>query len=837
MLWRAAVPNGSEELGGREAVAFLQRSGLDKSILKAIWSAANLRGGATLNVREFVIAMRLVALTQTDSLPQERVTRDLVIQTAQRYIPFPKIDGVFLQSASPPAAAPVASGGRYPAITPEDQHKYDTIFVASDTDHDGYMDGRSCVELFIKSGLEKPILSQIWKLSDIDGDTKLDKDEFSVAMHLVVGASKKGRPVPTGGLPAELVPVSKRSFFPHLFPPTQAPTHASIDDAFQIDISDAPLPNLEAEQRAAEQRAAEQRAAEQRAAEQRAAEQRAAEQRAAEQRAAEQRAAEQRAAEQRAAEQRAAEQRAAEQRAAEQRHALELQRATAAASAHAFSAAPSPAPHFSAQQQHSQSLDHSRSLTSLAQNDLKRAEAEKDSLFKSNEDLNAALAAEEAQRSAIIAKTAAVRTELDRARAAKEQSMSALAASKGRTGEAKGVLASLVAQLVQLTGRHDALTKDLSSVLEAVLGEQALAAQLQVKAATADGLAMAHAAVADVGEAEIRGLNSAISTLNERIAAAEATRSTLTSKLASAKDITSSAASNLKVSEAKLEQEQKRHERVVADRVSTYAAHQQATSRSIEAERSSILFGGSSNVETDGYLHTPSSSSVSAAQALSALPSSNQHAQQTPAIAAPLAAAVSLSSSSSSSFPVRAAASFAPAQLDDNDFGFSMAPSSSPPELPQKTALATTSASAFSLDSNVSTGSAAASGSSPEDDFSFGLSSPPAPATTLTTTKLEPTIHQEPHSVFVSSSSSSQSSLPVDDGFGSFSFDAGGAASVASASISNSSSVGFDDFAFGDDSSGISSTMTSSMSTLPTNKTSSTKIAAASSVQDDAWNF
>ena len=798
------MPTGSDELGGREAVAFLQRSGLDKPILKAIWAAANLRGRATLNVREFVIAMRLVALTQTDSLPQERVTRDLVIQTAQRYIPFPKIEGVHLPSPSPPQPQPqVAAGGRYPAITPEDQQKYDTIFVASDTDHDGYMDGRSCVELFIKSGLEKPILSQIWKLSDIDGDARLDKDEFSVAMHLVVGASKKGRPVPMGGLPIDLVPFSKRSYFPHLFPPTQAPSHASIDDAFQIDVSDAPLPNLEAEQRAAEQRAAEQRAAEQRA----------------------------------------AEQRAAEQRAAAERHAHEQQRASAAASAQAFSSIPSPAPHAFVQQQ-PQSLDLSRSLTNSAMSDLKRAEVERDALLKSNEDLNAALAAEEAQRSSIIAKTAAVRTEVERARAAKEQSLSSLAASKGRTGEAKGVLASLVAQLVQLTGRHDALTKDLSSVLEAVLGEQALASQLQVKTATAEGLASAHAAVADVGEAEIRGLNAAISTLNERIAAAESSRSTLSSKLASAKELTSVAANNLKSAEVKLEQEQKRHERVIADRAATYAAHQQATSRSIEAERASILFGGSSAASTESFApHTTSTSAspVSSAQLLSTLSSSNQQvsAMAVPHVAASASAvsssslsSSSLSSSSSSSLAIPAASLSAPAMLDDNDFGFSMAPVSAPPELPSHKPAAT--ATAFSLDNKSTMRGAAASGSIPDDDFSFGLSSSPAPAvashpSASTAKTIEQTSHTEQLSSFGSSSSSS---FPADDGFGSFSFDAGGAASVASSSMTNSAPAGFDDFAFGDESDSSGSSATSQSTT----KSASTK-TVTSTLQDDTWNF
>uniref|UniRef100_A0A673GV41 Epidermal growth factor receptor pathway substrate 15 like 1 n=1 Tax=Sinocyclocheilus rhinocerous TaxID=307959 RepID=A0A673GV41_9TELE len=60
----------------------------------------------------------------------------------------------------------------------------------------------------MNSNLLLDVLGKIWDLSDIDKDGHLDKDEFSVVMHLVYAAREK-EPVPST-LPTALIPPSKR---------------------------------------------------------------------------------------------------------------------------------------------------------------------------------------------------------------------------------------------------------------------------------------------------------------------------------------------------------------------------------------------------------------------------------------------------------------------------------------------------------------------------------------------------------------------------------------------------------------------------------------------------
>ena len=69
------------------------------------------------------------------------------------------------------------------------------------------LNGQVVRDHLIKSKLPVPVLSRIWKLSDIDADGFLDQDEFALACYLVK-LKLGGNDLPNE-LPKHLVPPSK----------------------------------------------------------------------------------------------------------------------------------------------------------------------------------------------------------------------------------------------------------------------------------------------------------------------------------------------------------------------------------------------------------------------------------------------------------------------------------------------------------------------------------------------------------------------------------------------------------------------------------------------------
>ena len=61
--------------------------------------------------------------------------------------------------------------------------------------------------MLLESGLTKPILKQVWTLSDVDQDGALTQDEFLIAMSLV-DFVQHGHALPDA-LPATLIPKGK----------------------------------------------------------------------------------------------------------------------------------------------------------------------------------------------------------------------------------------------------------------------------------------------------------------------------------------------------------------------------------------------------------------------------------------------------------------------------------------------------------------------------------------------------------------------------------------------------------------------------------------------------
>lgn len=80
------------------------------------------------------------------------------------------------------------------SITPEQQQYYDQLFLhlqfiaSGDANINGAVNGADVVlvDFFKKSGLDFLTLGKIWDLADINIDGKLNRYEFSVAVHLIV---------------------------------------------------------------------------------------------------------------------------------------------------------------------------------------------------------------------------------------------------------------------------------------------------------------------------------------------------------------------------------------------------------------------------------------------------------------------------------------------------------------------------------------------------------------------------------------------------------------------------------------------------------------------------
>lgn len=82
-------------------------------------------------------------------------------------------------------------------VTDEDKKKYNQLFAKHDEKDTGYVGGDKAETIFRKFRIKRrKDLYKIWKLSDVDRDGKLTREEFSVAMHLASGIGSKGLSLP-----------------------------------------------------------------------------------------------------------------------------------------------------------------------------------------------------------------------------------------------------------------------------------------------------------------------------------------------------------------------------------------------------------------------------------------------------------------------------------------------------------------------------------------------------------------------------------------------------------------------------------------------------------------
>ncbi|XP_043089391.1 epidermal growth factor receptor substrate 15-like 1 isoform X2 [Puntigrus tetrazona] len=196
-FYRQVDPGNTGKVGAAEAAQFLKKSGLSDSTLGQIWDLSDPERKGYLDKKGFFTALRLVASAQGGS--------DVSLNSLSQNVsaPIPK----FRDAGSPSPNVTTSAADSSWTIKIEDKAKYDGIFESL-SPVGGLLSGDKVKPVLMNSNLPLDVLGKIWDLSDIDKDGLLDKEEFSVAMHLVYAAREK-EPVPSS-LPAALIPPAKR---------------------------------------------------------------------------------------------------------------------------------------------------------------------------------------------------------------------------------------------------------------------------------------------------------------------------------------------------------------------------------------------------------------------------------------------------------------------------------------------------------------------------------------------------------------------------------------------------------------------------------------------------
>ncbi|XP_034064404.1 epidermal growth factor receptor substrate 15-like 1 isoform X1 [Gymnodraco acuticeps] len=193
--YRQLDPGNTGRVSAGDAAQFLKKSGLSDSTLGKIWDLADSERKGYLDRRGFFVALRLVASAQGGN--------DISLNNLNQQLAAPK----FKDTNSPLLTISTTGPESQWAIRADEKGKFEGIFESL-CPLNGLLPGDKVRPVLINSKLPLDALGKIWDLSDVDKDGQLDKDEFTVAMHLVYRAMEN-EPVPAT-LPTSLIPPSKR---------------------------------------------------------------------------------------------------------------------------------------------------------------------------------------------------------------------------------------------------------------------------------------------------------------------------------------------------------------------------------------------------------------------------------------------------------------------------------------------------------------------------------------------------------------------------------------------------------------------------------------------------
>ncbi|EQB53253.1 UBA/TS-N domain-containing protein [Colletotrichum gloeosporioides Cg-14] len=272
-------------LPGDQAKSIFEKSGLPNEVLGRIWQLADTEQRGALVLTEFVIAMHLLTSMKTGALRglpnilpaalYEAATRRGPVAPRQSptgtgpisAIPRQMSGSAQFRAGSPLGRPPITAQttgtpGSDWLVTAADKARFDALYNDLDKSQKGFITGEEAVPFLSQSNLPEDALAQIWDLSDINSEGRLNRDTFAVAMYLIrqQRSRRDGSTALPTALPPNLIPPSFRtqprpttsgSPFdapPQVQPqppapaPASAPPKSALDDLFGLDTPPAPAP-------------------------------------------------------------------------------------------------------------------------------------------------------------------------------------------------------------------------------------------------------------------------------------------------------------------------------------------------------------------------------------------------------------------------------------------------------------------------------------------------------------------------------------------------------------------------------------------------------------------
>ena len=175
-LFQRADPESTGKVEGRVAAEFFRKSALPVDVLREVWNLSVPNGEAFLDRDRFYVAMRLIALGQQG----KPVTPESIVNNVEVDLP-----QFTFQSAVPETAESFE-------MSADDKVKFESIFNNNSGGRSS-LTGLEARTLFERTGVGYEDLARIWGMADPRDTGQLTRNQFIVAMQLIVKVKQRVR--------------------------------------------------------------------------------------------------------------------------------------------------------------------------------------------------------------------------------------------------------------------------------------------------------------------------------------------------------------------------------------------------------------------------------------------------------------------------------------------------------------------------------------------------------------------------------------------------------------------------------------------------------------------